>query len=102
MKPTYRLPQEGGIFRCSAQPSILLFRTDKRKLDDLLLPRIQDLSSLFDVGNRVTLLMLVRIFFIRQFSVIVAVIPIVFVILKKKAICRYFCVKTFTVKVAQL
>ena len=78
------------------------FRTDKRKLDDLLLPRIQGLSSLFDVGNRVTLLMLVRIFFIRQFSVIVAVIPIVFVILKKKAICRYFCVKTFTVKVAQL
>ena len=60
------------------------FRTDKRKLDDLLLPRIQDLSSLFDVGNRVTLLMLVRILFIRQFYVIVAVIPIVFVIPKKK------------------
>jgi hypothetical protein len=54
MQLTYRAPQEGGILWSSAQLSILFFRSDKRKLDDLLLPRKQDPSSLFDVGSRVT------------------------------------------------
>lgn len=36
----------------SAQESTLLFMGDKRKLDDLLLPRLQDPSSLLEVGNR--------------------------------------------------
>lgn len=54
MQLTYRAPQEGGILCSSAQLSILFFRSDKRKLDDLLLPRKQDPSSVFDFGSRVT------------------------------------------------
>ena len=54
MQRTYRATT-GRRELMELRPTIYFaFRTDKRKLDDLLLPRIRDPSSLFDAGNRVT------------------------------------------------